>query len=65
VRKSDNAKGKITRDVHTKDGDGRAEVSNGVMLADVGFGGGNLVEGIRDHEDVVDVDKDNAYAMEG
>jgi hypothetical protein len=48
-------------DVHTKNGGGMAQVSDDKLLVIVGFGGGDLVEGMRDHENVVDVNKDGAY----
>jgi cobalamin synthase len=42
-----------------------AKISHGEVLTDVGLRGGNHVEGIRDHEDVVDAYKENADAIEG
>jgi hypothetical protein len=55
---------KVTGDIHAKDGSGKAKISHVEPLACVCLGGGYLVEGIGD-EDVVDVDHDNANAMNG
>jgi hypothetical protein len=59
-RQSKCATGKVTGDVHPKDGSGKAKISHDEMLADVCLGGGDPFERIGDNEDVVDVDKKNA-----
>jgi hypothetical protein len=55
---------KVTCDVHAKNGNGKAKISNVELVTDVCLGGGDQVEGIRDDEDVLDIDQNDANAMD-
>jgi hypothetical protein len=65
LRQPNGANGKVTGDVHAKNGSSMAKISHIERIADVFLDGGDLVEGFGDNEYVVDVDRNNACAMDG
>jgi hypothetical protein len=65
LRQPNGDNGKVTGDVHAKNGSSRAKISHIELMADMFLDGGDLVEGIGDNEYAVDVDRNNACAIDG